>query len=105
MFVADVQGSGMVAKDDIMAIVNVFIQLADRELPVRDRLKGLVVALFRVFDTNGNGTIESLDINEIISDIISGIASILTSVIVGMEPELLKANNPPHPSSSPWLAA
>ena len=62
-----------------MAIVNAFIKLADpayQNLPLRDRLKDIVEGLFRVFDSNGNGVIESFELNEIVSDVITGIAGI-----------------------------
>ena len=80
-----------------MAIVNAFIQLADpayQNLPMRDRLKDIVEGLFRVFDTNGNGIIESFELNEIISDVISGIAGIIATVIDYSEPHLLKVGEP-----------
>ena len=78
-----------------MAIVNAFIKLADpayQNLPMRDRLKDIVEGLFRVFDANGNGIIESFELNEILSDVISGIAGIVTTVIDYLEPHFLKVN-------------
>mmetsp|Transcript_34654 Transcript_34654/g.72669 ORF Transcript_34654/g.72669 Transcript_34654/m.72669 type:complete len:769 (-) Transcript_34654:316-2622(-) len=89
----DADGSGFISKDEVMVVVNAFIQLADpayQNLPMRDRLKGIVEGLFRVFDTNGNGIIESFELNEIVSDVISGIANILTTLIDYLEPHFLK---------------
>ncbi len=75
-----------------MAVVNAFVQLADpayQNLPMRDRLKGIVEGLFRALDTNGNGIIESFELNEIVSDLITGIANIATTLIDYMEPHFL----------------
>ena len=47
---------------------------------MRDRLKDIVDGFFRVFDSNGNGVIESFELNEIVSDIISGITTITTII-------------------------
>ncbi len=80
-----------------MAVVNAFIQLADpayQNLPMRDRLKVIVEGLFRAFDTNGNGIIESFELNEIFSDVITGIANILTTLIDYLEPHFLKVDAP-----------
>jgi hypothetical protein len=81
-----------------LAVVNAFIKLADpvyEKLPISDRLKEIVEGFFRVFDSNGNGIIEPLELNEIISDVISGIATILTTVIDHLEPHFLKVMHPP----------
>ena len=81
-----------------MAIVYAFIQLADptyQNLPIRDRLKGIVEALFRVFDANGNGIIEPFELNEILTDVISGVVNILTTLIDILEPHFLKADEMP----------
>ncbi len=78
-----------------MAIVNAFIKLADpayQTLPMRDRVKDIVEGLFRVFDSNGNGIIESFELNEIFSDVISGIAGIVATVIDCLEPHFLKVH-------------
>jgi hypothetical protein len=82
-----------------MAIVNAFIKLADpayQNLPMRERLKDIVEGLFRVFDSNGNGIIESFELNEIVSDVVSGIATIVATVIDYLEPHFLKVNDPPY---------
>jgi hypothetical protein len=82
-----------------MAVVNAFVQLSDpayQNLPMRDRLKGIVEGLFRVFDTNGNGIIEPFELNEIISDVIAGISNILTALTDYLESELLKVKRFPH---------
>jgi hypothetical protein len=84
-----------------MAIVNAFIKLADpayQNLPMPERLKNIVEGLFRVFDSNGNGIIESFELNEIISDVVSGIATIIATVIDYLEPHFLTVNDPPYPS-------
>jgi hypothetical protein len=78
-----------------MAIINVFIQLADpayEKNPIRDRLKGIVEGLFRVFDTNKNGIIEQFELNEIFSDVISGIANVLISLTDYLESQLLQVH-------------
>jgi Ca2+-binding EF-hand superfamily protein len=89
----DADGSGFISKDEVMAIVNAFIKLADpayQNLPMRERLKDIVEGLFRVFDSNGNGIIESFELNEIVSDVVSGIATIVATVIDYLEPHFLK---------------
>jgi hypothetical protein len=81
-----------------MAVVNAFIKLSDtayQKLPMRDRLKDIIEGFFRVFDSNGNGIIESFELSEIVSDGISGIATITATVIDCLEPQFLKANDPP----------
>jgi hypothetical protein len=91
-----------------MAIVNAFIQLADptyQNLPIRDRLKGIVEALFRVFDANGNGIIEPFELNEILTDVISGVVNILTTLIDILEPHFLKADEMPPPPTTPVIPA
>ena len=79
-----------------MAIINAFIKLADagyETLPMRERLKDIVERLFRVFDSNGNGIIESFELNEIVSDVISGVATIIETVIAHLEPHFLEVND------------
>jgi hypothetical protein len=76
-----------------MAVVDAFIKLSDpayQNLPMRDRLKGIVEGLFRVFDTNGNGIIEPFELNEILADVVAGIANILTTLTDYLESVLLK---------------
>ncbi len=99
---SDADGSGFISKDEVMAVVGAFIQLADpayQNLPMRDRLKSIVEGLFRAFDSNGNGIIESFELNEIVSDVITGIANILTTLIDYMEPHFLKVISPSRPRS------
>jgi Ca2+-binding EF-hand superfamily protein len=88
-----------------MAIVSAFIKLADpayQNLPLRDRLKDIVEGLFRVFDSNGNGIIEIFELNEIISDVISGIAGIIATVIDCLELHFLKVGETqPNPGLVP----
>ena len=74
--------------------MNIFIKLSDpsnQNLPMSDRLKDIVVAFFRIFDANNNGIIEQFELNEIVTDVISGIANILASLIDHFEPFILKA--------------
>jgi hypothetical protein len=92
-----------------MVIINAYVQLTDpayQNIPIRDRLKGIVEGVFRVLDTNGNGLIESFELSEIVSDVITGVASILTALLDYMESELLKVNrfhSPSHPLLSVHL--
>ena len=77
-----------------MTIVSPFIQLTDpayQNIPMRDRLKGIVEELFRSFDSNGDGIIESFELSEMVSDVVAGITSILISLANYLESELLKA--------------
>jgi hypothetical protein len=103
-FFTDSDGSGFISKDEVFVVVNAFIKLADpacQELPMRDRLKDIVDGFFRVFDSNGNGVIESFELNEIVSDFISGITTIITTVIDYLEPHFLKVMPPPPPTPPP----
>jgi hypothetical protein len=84
-----------------MAVVNAFIKFTDYEyqkLPMRDRLKDIVDGMFRAFDSNGNGILEPFELNEIVSNAISVIATIITTMIDYLEPHLLKVNEPSSPS-------
>ena len=57
-----------------------------------DRLKDIVVAFFRIFDSNDNGIIEQFELNEILTDLISGVANILASLVDHFEPYILKVS-------------
>ena len=57
-----------------------------------DRLKEIVVAFFRIFDSNGNGIIEQFELNEILTDLISGAANTLASLVDHFEPYILKVS-------------
>lgn len=90
---ADADGNGYITKDEVLDIVGMFIKFSDpssQSAPLGDRLKELVVAIFRIFDSNGNGVIEQFELNEILTDIISGITNIVVSLIDYFEPCLLK---------------
>lgn len=90
---ADADGNGYITKDEVLDIVGMYIKFMDpsnQSAPLGDRLKELVVAIFRIFDSNGNGVIEQFELNEILTDIISGITNIVASLIDYFEPCLLK---------------
>ena len=75
--------------------MSLFVKLADpanQNLPMGDRLKEIVVAFFRIFDSNGNGIIEQFELNEILTDLISGVANILASLVDHFEPYILKVS-------------
>ena len=75
--------------------MSLFVKLADpanQNLPMGDRLKEIVVAFFRIFDSNGNGIIEQFELNEILTDLISGVANILASLVDHLEPYILKVS-------------
>ena len=76
-----------------MACVKMFIKLADpaySSKPLSERISSIVEAFFRVFDSNGNGIIELFEVNEILVDVISGIAGIICTLVDHFEPYLLK---------------
>ncbi len=80
-----------------MVIISAVIKLFDtayQELPMRDRLKEIVQGFFRVFDSNGDGVIEAFELNEIVTDVITGLANILVAMIDFLEPQLLKVTVP-----------
>ncbi len=67
-----------------MACVSMFVKLSDPDYqaqPVAERLQSIVFAFFRVFDSNGDGIIELFEVNEILSDFVSGIAAIVSSLV------------------------
>ena len=75
--------------------MSLFVKLADpanQNLPMGDRLKEIVVAFFRIFDSNGNGIIEQFELNEILTDLICGVANILASLVDHFEPYILKVS-------------
>jgi hypothetical protein len=59
-----------------------------------ERIQSIVSAFFRVFDSNGNGIIELFEVNEILSDVVAGIANIISSLVTHLEPYLLKVHVP-----------
>jgi hypothetical protein len=76
-----------------MAVMKMFIHLGDpayQSRPLYERVGGIAEALFRVFDANGNGLIELFEVNEILSDVISGVAGVLCVLIDHFEPYILK---------------
>ena len=80
-----------------MAILRISVKLIDlsnQSIPMSDRLKDLVVPFFRIFDSNGNGVIEQLEMNEILTDVVSGVANILGSLLDSFEPICLKVRIP-----------
>ena len=92
---ADADGNGYITKDEVTTIISLFVKLADpgnQDLPMGDRLKDIVVAFFRIFDSNGNGIIEQFELNEILTDLISGVANILASLVDHLEPYILKVS-------------
>ncbi len=90
---ADADGNGYITKSEVLDIVSMLIKFGDssnQSIPLGDRLKDLVVAFFRMFDANGNGVIEQFELNEIFTDIISGVANIVAALIDYFEPCILK---------------
>jgi hypothetical protein len=76
-----------------MACLRMLVKLTDssyQSQPVGERLQSIVEAFFRVFDSNGNGVIELFEVNEILSDMVSGVAFILCALVDHFEPYLLK---------------
>jgi hypothetical protein len=78
-----------------MACIRMFVMLSDpvyQAQPVGERIQSIVSAFFRIFDSNGNGIIEVFEVNEILSDVVSGIATIISSLVNHFEPYLLKVH-------------
>ncbi len=76
-----------------MACVSMFVKLSDpayQAQPVAERLQSIIFAFFRVFDSNGDGVIELFEVNEILSDFVSGVAAIFSSLVDHFQPYLLK---------------
>jgi hypothetical protein len=76
-----------------MACLRMFVILTDssyQSQPVGERLQSIIEAFFRVFDSNGNGIIELFEVSEILSDLVSGVASILCALVDHFEPYLLQ---------------
>ncbi len=93
MHVSDSDGNGYISQAEAMACVRMFVKLTDssyQSQPVGERLQSIVEAFFRVFDSNGNGTIELFEVNEILSDLVSGVAAIVCALVDHFEPDLLK---------------
>ena len=93
--IADADGNEYITKDEVTTIMSLFVKLADpanQNLPMGDRLKEIVVAFFRIFDSNGNGIIEQFELNEILTDLISGAANTLASLVDHFEPYILKVS-------------
>ena len=93
-------GIGLITKDEVMAMITALIKLADgayQHLPImnpmRDQRQSRIVdGVFRIFDSNGNWIIKTFELNEIVSDVIYGIAGIISTVIDYCEQLFLKIN-------------
>jgi hypothetical protein len=84
-----------------MSIVSIFLKLNPSDPETLSKsVKDAIMAFFRFFDSNGNGIIEQFELSEIFTDIISGIANILASLIDHFEPFILKARDtdPAYPA-------
>jgi Ca2+-binding EF-hand superfamily protein len=91
---ADADGNGYIMKDEVIAIASIFIKFTDpsiQKLAMKDCLDEITGAFFRVFDSNGNGIIEQIELNEILTDVISGFANIVSSLLCHFEPTILQA--------------
>jgi hypothetical protein len=91
---ADADGNGYIMKDEVTAIASMFIKLTDpsiQKLAIKDCLDEMSVAFFRVFDSNGNGIIEQFELNDILTDVISGFANIVASLLCHFEHTILQA--------------
>jgi hypothetical protein len=97
LYFSDSDGNGYISNDEAMACVRMFVKLTDssyQSQPVGERLQSIVEAFFRVFDSNGNGIIELFEVNEILSDVVSGVAAIVCALVDHFEPYLLKVCTP-----------
>ena len=93
---SDSDGNGYISKIETMACVRMFVKLTDssyQSQPAGERFQSIIEAFFRVFDSNGNGIIEIFEVNEILSDLVSGVAAIVCSVVDHFEPYLLNVRS------------